>query len=130
MTDHVRAVIAVVDDDPRVLESLENLFQSGGYDVQTYSSGASLLESDVTIIDCLITDVGMPGMDGFELRERVREERPALPVFMISGRHDLTSGRRLAGQGDIGFFSKPFDGRALLAAVDKALRDAKGGRTK
>jgi FixJ family two-component response regulator len=69
-------------------------------------------------------------MDGFELRERVREERPGLPIFLISGRHDLTSGRRLSTQGDIGFFSKPFDGQALLAAVDKALLGAKGGRAK
>jgi FixJ family two-component response regulator len=123
-----RFVVAVVDDDPRVLESLENLLQSAGYTVQTHGSAGSLLVGGVEGIDCLITDIGMPGMDGLELRDQVRLVRPGLPVFLISGRLDLANVRRLERGGDSEFFSKPFDGRALLLAVDKVLRGADGGQ--
>ena len=69
MTDHPRRfVIAVVDDDRRILESLEMLLASADYDVRLFSSATALLESGgLREIDCLISDVGMPVMDGFEL---------------------------------------------------------------
>jgi len=118
-----RKRVAVVDDDPRVLESLQDLLESAGYDVRVYSSGALLLSGGVADVDCLITDVGMLEMDGFELRERVRLLRAELPVFLISGRNDLTEDDRL---GASEFFRKPFDGSILLTAIHEAVR----GRTR
>jgi FixJ family two-component response regulator len=126
MSGHVRKVVAVVDDDPRILESLEDLLESAGYYVRLHSFGSSLLASGVSNIDCLITDIGMPVMDGFELRDRVKQLRPELPVFLISGQRDLTHDRQVDGQGDTEFFPKPFDGPALLAAIGKALNGANG----
>lgn len=117
----VVAVVAVVDDDPRILESLQDLLESAGHEVRTYTSGAALLASDLTAIRCLITDVSMPAMDGFELRDRVRQLRPGLPILLISGRRDLYSHGPTADQGYTEFFRKPFDGAALLAAVASAL---------
>ena len=125
MTD-ARAVVAVVDDDPRILESLQDLLESAGYAASTHSSGTSLLASDIASIDCLITDIGMPAMDGFELRARVKQMRPDLPVFLISGRRDLTHERRGDDDGASEFFQKPFDGPTLLAAIGKALQRANG----
>jgi len=121
MSARVRKVVAVVDDDPRILESLEDLLESAEYEVRLHSSKGSLLASGVANVDCLITDVGMPLMDGYELRDRVRQLRPELPVFLISGRRDLTPDRNDNTHGDTEFFSKPFDGPALLAAITKAL---------
>jgi FixJ family two-component response regulator len=121
MSGRVRKMVAVVDDDPRILESLEDLLESAEYDVRVHSSGRSLLASGVTNIDCLITDVGMPEMDGFELRDRIRQLRPELPVFLITGRRDLTLNRQDDGQRETELFSKPFDGPALLAAIANAL---------
>ena len=113
--------IAVVDDDVRLLESLENLFESAGCTVRTFSSGEDLLKAGLDGIDCLIADIGMPGMDGFELQKAAKRLRPELPVFLITGRHEIADQQR-AGTGDIaGFFRKPFDGPALLTAVSKAL---------
>jgi FixJ family two-component response regulator len=60
-------------------------------------------------------------MDGFELRDRVTKARPDLPVFLITGRHEIVEQDR--AQGISGFFRKPFDGQALLAAVDDALQN-------
>jgi FixJ family two-component response regulator len=121
MSDEARAVIAVVDDDPRILESLEELLESAGYQARLHASGSSLLAGGISDIDCLITDISMPVMDGLELRARVKQLRPDLPVFLISARRDLG---QHAGVGAGEFFPKPFDGSTLLAAISKALRNA------
>jgi FixJ family two-component response regulator len=114
--------IAVVDDDPRVLESLENLFESAGYAARIYSSAKALIDAGLSEIDCLITDIGMPAMDGFELHDVVKKARPDLPVFLITGRHEIGDQQRASAKDISGFFRKPFDGPALLAAVGDALR--------
>ena len=121
MSGSTRATIAVVDDDPRILESLQELLESAGYEVRVHSSGSSLLASRIADIDCLITDIGMPAMDGFELRDAVKRIRPELQVFLISGRRDLSHARQLDVVGDSESFHKPFDGQALLAAIAAAL---------
>jgi FixJ family two-component response regulator len=115
-------MIAVVDDDPRPLESLENLFESAGYAVRTFSSAKVLIDAGLSGIDCIITDIGMPGMDGFELHDLVKNARPDLPVFLLTGRHEIGDQQRANAKDIRGFFRKPFDGPTLLAAVDEALR--------
>ncbi|KQW22684.1 regulator [Afipia sp. Root123D2] len=118
-----KSVIAVVDDDPRVLESLENLFESAGYSVLTFQSGPSLLGTGLSEVDCLITDIGMAGMDGFELLDLVKKVRPRLPVFLLTGRHEIGDQHRATGKDISGFFMKPFGGQDLLAAIDRTLRN-------
>ena len=63
-----KPVIAVIDDDPRVIESLEDLLESAGYAVRCFSSAESFLASDLLELDLLITDVGLPNVDGLQLR--------------------------------------------------------------
>jgi FixJ family two-component response regulator len=114
-------VIAVVDDDPRVLESLANLLESAGHSVRLFPAAKALLENDAFAeIDCLISDIGMPSMDGLELQRLAQIARPELPVILITGR-DLTDQAIAAIQGSQGFFRKPFNGQDLLAAVGRAL---------
>src|SRR5262245_12974455 len=114
-------MIAVVDDDPRVLESLENLFESAGYGVRKFSSAKSLIDAGLSDVGCLISDIGMPSVDGFELHDLVKKVRPDLPVFLITGRDVTGDLQRALLRGVSGFFGKPFNGPALLAAVSKAL---------
>jgi FixJ family two-component response regulator len=116
-----KKTIAVIDDDPRVLESLENLFESAGYGVRKFSSARSLIDAGLSDVGCLITDIGMPSVDGFELHDLVKKVRPDLPVFLITGRDVAGDQRRALVNGISGFFRKPFDGPALLAAVGNAL---------
>jgi FixJ family two-component response regulator len=120
--------VAIVDDDPRLLESLEELLESAGYVARRFSSAGSLLIGGLSDLDLLIADVGMPGLDGFELRDLVKRVRPELPVFLITGRHEIADQDR--ARGISGFFRKPFDAKALLAAVGDALRnrDREGDR--
>jgi FixJ family two-component response regulator len=104
-----------------LLESLEELLESAGYAARSFSSARSLLINGLSGLDVLITDIGMPGMDGFELRDAVKKARPELPVFLITGRHELADLDRAPYTS--GFFRKPFDAKALLAAIGDALRD-------
>lgn len=113
----------MVDDDSRVLESLCSLLEAFGYDVRSYSSASAfLLDDRIPKADCLISDVGMPSMDGFELRRLARQRWPKLPVILISGRIQLEKVRE-AGQAYQSFFPKPFNGVELLEAVRVALSD-------
>ncbi|MCW0236288.1 MAG: response regulator [Ferrovibrio sp.] len=122
---NVKSVVAVVDDDPRVLESLEELLESAGYIARSFSSAGALLASDTSSIDLLITDIGMAGMNGFELRDQVKKARPKLPVFLITGRHEIVDQERAQDIG--GLFRKPFDGQVLLAAIGDALQHKRMG---
>jgi FixJ family two-component response regulator len=114
-------VVAVVDDDPRVRQSLENLLESAGYAVRLFSSAESLLHAiDLKHIDCLITDICMPGMDGLALHQVVHRVVPNLPVMLISG--CAIPGEALTDLTGIrGFFRKPFDAQFLLDYVGRAI---------
>ncbi|MBO9653624.1 MAG: response regulator [Agrobacterium tumefaciens] len=114
-----RPVVAIVDDDARVLASLVELLESAGYATCSFLSGEALLAFGLQGVDVLITDIGMPGADGFELRDLARQANPELPVFLITGRHEIADRPRPRGLG--GFLRKPFDGDTLLMAVRDVL---------
>jgi FixJ family two-component response regulator len=124
LTHHAsQFVVAVVDDDQSILNSLEYLLESADYRVRMFSSAAELLDSGcLPKIDCLISDIDMPGMDGFELLGLVNNLRHGLPVILVTGYPDRL--KRLPPLGDCHprFFTKPFKGEELLAAVADALR--------
>ena len=124
MIDHPRrSVIAVVDDDRGILESVESLLNSADYEVRLFSTATALLESDgILEIDCLISDVVMPLMDGFELARAVQAARPSLPVIFVTGRPDLLRRSPIDRPSHYRVFKKPFDGQELLAAVALMLR--------
>jgi len=115
------AIVAVVDDDRGILESLESLLESADYDVRLFPSAVALLETDcLDEIDCLVSDIGMPVMDGFELVREVRAVRPGLPIILVTGRADLLNGA-LGDCSAYRLFKKPFNGQELLTAVGDAL---------
>ena len=121
--DGHRSIVAVADDDQRILESLGILLESAGYDARLFPSATALLESGgVQEIECLISDVGMPVMDGFELARALQAWRPGLPVILITGRPDLLHRSPSDWPRDCRVFKKPFDGPELLRAVADALR--------
>jgi FixJ family two-component response regulator len=119
-----RFVVAVVDDDHRTLESLANLLEAAGYDVRQYSSANVVWKpGGLSEIDCLISDIGMPGMDGIELRRLALLERPELPVILITGRPEVRAQYSSFIERDR-YFEKPFDGQELLAAIRRLLEGA------
>ena len=119
------ATIAVVDDDYRVLETLEDLLASVGYVVRLYSSGEEFLAAQVVgEVDCLISDIGMPGMSGVELLRLVRLKLPHLPVILITARREeetIAAGQELGAS----VFRKPFKGADLLSAAQAAIAEGR-----
>jgi FixJ family two-component response regulator len=115
-------VVAAVDDDFRVRESIESLLASAGFTPWVFASAEEFLTSGVlTATTCLITDVRMPGIDGLELQRRVRFERPELPVIFVSAHYDAEIRNRAMGQGAKAFLYKPFDAADLLGAIEQVL---------
>jgi DNA-binding response OmpR family regulator len=121
MAETSRFVVAVVDDDCRTLEALADLLEAAGYDVRLYSSAVGAWNHGRwSEVDCLISDIGMPDMNGFELRRLARSVRPELPVILVTGRPELRAQSASNIERDR-YFEKPFDGQQLLAAVRAAL---------
>src|SRR6266446_3434541 len=124
MAESTRFVVAVVDDDPRTLESLADLLEAAGYDVRLYSSARMVwTRGGLSDIDCLISDISMPDMNGIELRRLALSERPELPVILITGRPEVRAQYASIIERDR-YFEKPFDGQQLLAAIRTALKGA------
>jgi FixJ family two-component response regulator len=115
-------MVAVVDDDSRIRESLESLIASAGLTARLFSRAEDFLcGGHLAATGCLITDVRMPGMDGVALQRHVRSVRPDLPVIFISAHHDDEVERRALAEGAACFFRKPFDAGELLRATRNAL---------
>jgi FixJ family two-component response regulator len=115
-----RAVI-VVDDDPRVRQSLEGLLSSAGFRVQLFDSAMEALTSGVLEqASCLITDIRMPDIDGWELQRRTAAQYPRLRLIFVTAHHDETAPEQALASGALGFFYKPFDGEELLETVAAA----------
>jgi FixJ family two-component response regulator len=114
--------IAVVDDDLRVLESLQNLLASCGYKAVTYWSAEMFLASDgLSQTDCIIADVEMRQIGGLELLERIRVSQSEVPVVIITGKPSANSKAFYLDKGANGCFRKPIDGQALVDLIDDLL---------
>lgn len=124
MTDRPPDLIAaVVDDDERILESLAELLESAGHSARLFASAAALLESgSLADIDCLISDIDLPKIDGFELSRLAHAARPELRVILITAHHEIGDRPLPGGSGHYRLFKKPFDGQELLTAVSDAAR--------
>jgi FixJ family two-component response regulator len=117
-----KPIVAVVDDDPRIRESLDSLIESAGLKARVFSFAEEFLQGEILAeTSCLITDVRMPKMDGLELQRRIRLARPELPVIFITGHHEDDVERLALAQGAAFFLRKPFDAGELLRATRLAL---------
>jgi FixJ family two-component response regulator len=115
----VSAVIGVVDDDPSVLRALTRLLGAAGYTVQTFGSAETFLARDPSGIDCLLLDVHLGGLSGFDVQERLAEAHVSIPIIFITAFDDpVTRERALKAAA---YISKPFDEQSLLAAIERAL---------
>jgi len=118
-----RKFVAVVDDDESVRESLPDLIREFGYAAGGFSSAEEFLASgNLTQAECLVLDIAMPGMSGFDLqRELVRQARK-IPIVFITAHGDEAVRVRVRERGTVECLLKPFSDTALLEALQAVLK--------
>jgi len=114
--------IAVVDDDESVREALPDLLREFGYEADGFSSAEELLASEqLEQADCLIVDIGMPGMSGFDLQHELIQAQRRIPIVFITAHGDESICRRVRQPGMVECLLKPFSDTALLAALQAVI---------
>src|SRR5271155_6148909 len=109
-------MIAIVDDDPAVLNSLARLLQTRSFAAQTYQSGRQFLDSlSDGKPDCLILDLQMPEMTGFEVQEHLVSRGIRIPTVIISAPDDSQARGRGRAAGALGFLPKTLDASSPIA---------------
>jgi FixJ family two-component response regulator len=116
-------VIAIVDDDKWMRKSLERLLKSAGYRSEAFISAEHYLAArNQEEIGCVILDIGLPGMNGFELERFLAAEHNRLPIVFVSAHDEPEVRDEAAHAGAVAFLGKPFDDNALLDAISTALK--------
>ena len=115
-------MLALVDDDISVRESVEGLLTSMGFEVEVYASADAFLDANVLErVACIILDVQMPGMTGPELQDDLNAAGRAIPIVFITSHRDDALRVRVMDAGAVACLYKPFDESALVAALETAL---------
>ena len=117
-----RLLVAVVDDDESVRESLPDLLREFGFAARTFSSAADFLSSDTRRqTECLILDIYMPGMTGLDLQRELRLRGQQIPIIFMTAIKNETVRPQVLEQGAVECLFKPFSDSTLLEALNKAL---------
>jgi FixJ family two-component response regulator len=116
--DKKRSLIYVIDDDASVRKAFGRLLRSADLDAETFPSAEEFLSGPKQKENaCIIIDIRMPGLSGFDLQQRLSSEGIKIPVIVISASDDLETRERAKELGAISFFRKPIDDQALLDAI-------------
>jgi FixJ family two-component response regulator len=120
------SLIAIVDDESSVCRALERLLQSAGFDVVTFTQGAAFIETlKDREPDCLVLDLHMSPMSGFELQSRLGQMTRGVPIVIISGHDSPESRQRVMDAGAVAYLRKPVDDQMLIDTVVAAIAKAK-----
>ncbi|MGA2894036.1 MAG: response regulator [Xanthobacteraceae bacterium] len=115
-------LVAVVDDDEPFRMALVDSLCSFGYAVRGFASAEEFVAADGDrACDCVITDIHMPGMNGFELKRLLISRNSKVPVIMITARAEPALEVKALATGAVCLLRKPFDSNALIGCLDKAL---------
>ena len=118
----VKPIVFVVDDDISVRESLELLIGTAGWHPELFASAQAFLDHPpVSVPNCLVLDISLPGLNGLELQKRVTTERSEMPIIFITGHGDVLKTVQAMKAGAIEFLTKPFADDVLLGAIRQAL---------
>ena len=116
--------VAVVDDDESVRRALGRLIRAFGYETEVFASGEAFL---ATLAgrrpNCVILDLHMPGIDGFETQARLAKSSVGVPAVIITGHDTAEAQARALALGAAAYLRKPIDARTLLETIREALRE-------
>jgi FixJ family two-component response regulator len=134
-TTEVEPVVYVIDDDAGIRDSLDLLFRSVGLRSELFRSANELMQSKLPPIpSCLVLDVRLPGLSGFELHAELTKANVHIPIIFITAHGDIPMSVRAMKAGAVDFITKPFRDQDMLDAVtaaiarDRARLDAEGAR--
>jgi FixJ family two-component response regulator len=116
------AVVFVVDDDASVRKSLGRLIAEAGYSVQTFASAREFMARTPSVgPSCVVLDVRMPGVSGLDLQQALASARHEIPIIFITGHGDISMSVKAMKAGAVDFLTKPFAGKDLLEAIQRAV---------
>lgn len=111
-------MLAVVDDEEPIRKALTRLLRSAGLEVESFPSGVEFFESlQDHRPDCVLLDLHMPGMDGFEVLGRLERERVQLPIIVTTGHDSAEARERAMAARPAAYLRKPVDDQTLLEAI-------------
>jgi FixJ family two-component response regulator len=120
--DRTSKLIAIIDDDEAMQDSLRDLLEAAGLAARCFGSAEEFLKSDLhCTAACLIVDIRMPKMSGLELQAKLKEEECNLPIIFITAHGDARMRIQAMRRGAVEFLAKPFDHQLLLKRVRTAL---------
>jgi FixJ family two-component response regulator len=115
-------VIGIVDDDASILRALKRLLSAAGFAVQTFASGEEFLAaSAASELDCVLLDIHLPGMSGFEVQQRLAAAGRCIPTVFITAHHDMLTDEDSPRVNSSHYLRKPVDEETLLGAINDAL---------
>lgn len=122
----VRGRLAVIDDDEAACVSISQMLELRGYSVFAFPAAEEALASPRLMgLDCIITDIKMPGMDGEQFLAQMTRRKDVPPIIMITGHGDIPMAVRCLKAGAYDFVEKPFDDEVLLADVERAVEKSR-----
>jgi len=117
-----RSTISLVDDDASLRDSVKNLLSSVGFEIVVFDSAEAFLASDSTDrTGCLVLDLRLQGMNGFDLMTHLASASQSVPTIVLTGHGDAVVRRQALALGAAAFLTKPFRPRDLIDAVRDAL---------
>lgn len=121
--------IYVVDDDLSVREAVGRLIRSAGLDVKTFATAQEILANlGKEMPSCLVLDIQLPDLDGFELQDELARKDMPVPIIFLTGHGDIPMSVRAIKAGAVDFLTKPFNDEYLLEAIRDAIGRPNGKR--
>jgi FixJ family two-component response regulator len=115
-------VVAIVDDDPSFRAALTGLVSAFGFHVTPFPSAEAFLDSDaLTSVNCLISDVTMPGLGGLALYDHLKNAGVRVPTIFVSAEADAITRARTLARGALGCLAKPVDIDELRRLIEAAI---------
>lgn len=122
MVAETRGNVVIVEDDEGLNQAFVRVLQAAGFKVASFSTATAALHSEVTTLaDCLVLDMHLGDMTGYELQRRLIEAGHTRPVIVITGHDNAVNRRQAEAIGAAAYLTKPFAGRVLVDAVSRAL---------
>lgn len=122
MLDQQQSIV-VVEDDAGMRKAIERLLRAGGFQCVSFASAEALLQAGAAdTAACLVLDVHLPGLSGFQLQRQLRASGRQSPVIFITAKDDAAVRAEARRIGSVAYFRKPFDGKVFLREIVRALK--------